>query len=52
VHVSAILQKLKVYSRTQAAVLAGRLLSSDPLRDIDMRYGAGRGLGRHERQAN
>jgi DNA-binding NarL/FixJ family response regulator len=34
VHVSAILQKLKVYSRTQAAVLAGRLLSSEPLREM------------------
>jgi DNA-binding NarL/FixJ family response regulator len=31
VHVSAILQKLNVYSRTQAVVLAGRLLSSDLL---------------------
>jgi DNA-binding NarL/FixJ family response regulator len=29
VHVSAILQKLNVYSRTQAVVLAGRLLSRD-----------------------
>jgi DNA-binding NarL/FixJ family response regulator len=31
VHVSAILQKLGVYSRTQAVVLAGRLLSEDLL---------------------
>jgi DNA-binding NarL/FixJ family response regulator len=31
VHVSAILQKLNVYSRTQAVVLAGRLLSNDLL---------------------
>jgi DNA-binding NarL/FixJ family response regulator len=31
VHVSAILQKLNVYSRTQAVILAGRLLSSDLL---------------------
>jgi DNA-binding NarL/FixJ family response regulator len=31
VHVSAILQKLNVYSRTQAVVLAGRLLSSEVL---------------------
>jgi len=29
VHVSAILQKLGVYSRTQAVVLAGRLLSDE-----------------------
>jgi DNA-binding NarL/FixJ family response regulator len=48
VHVSAILQKLKVYSRTQAAVLAGRLLSNEPLRDGD----AARGLSRHERQVS
>jgi DNA-binding NarL/FixJ family response regulator len=33
VHVSAILQKLKVYSRTQAVVVAGRLLSNDVLED-------------------
>ncbi len=33
VHVSAILQKLNVYSRTQAVVLAGRLLSGDQLTD-------------------
>jgi DNA-binding NarL/FixJ family response regulator len=52
VHVSAILQKLKVYSRTQAAVLAGRLLSNEPLRDGDARHGNGRAPGRHERQAN
>jgi DNA-binding NarL/FixJ family response regulator len=31
VHVSAILQKLNVYSRTQAVVLASRLLSSTPV---------------------
>ena len=31
VHVSAILQKLNVYSRTQAVVVAGRLLSSRSL---------------------
>jgi DNA-binding NarL/FixJ family response regulator len=31
VHVSAILEKLNVYSRTQAVVLAGRLLSDDVL---------------------
>lgn len=31
VHVSAILQKLNVYSRTQAVVLAGRLMSGDQL---------------------
>jgi DNA-binding NarL/FixJ family response regulator len=31
VHVSAILQKLKVYSRTQAVVVAGRLLSTEVL---------------------
>lgn len=31
VHVSAILQKLNVYSRTQAVVLAGRLLSGEQL---------------------
>ena len=31
VHVSAILQKLNVYSRTQAVVLAGRLLSNEQL---------------------
>jgi DNA-binding NarL/FixJ family response regulator len=31
VHVSAILQKLNVYSRTQAVVVAGRLLSSQSL---------------------
>jgi DNA-binding NarL/FixJ family response regulator len=52
VHVSAILQKLKVYSRTQAAVLAGRLLSNEPLRDGTTRDGAGRALGRHERQVS
>jgi DNA-binding NarL/FixJ family response regulator len=52
VHVSAILQKLKVYSRTQAAVLAGRLLSNEPLRDGDARHGNGRALGRHERPVN
>jgi DNA-binding NarL/FixJ family response regulator len=33
VHVSAILQKLKVYSRTQAVVVAGRLLSTEVLGD-------------------
>jgi DNA-binding NarL/FixJ family response regulator len=33
VHVSAILQKLKVYSRTQAVVVAGRLLSSKVLEE-------------------
>jgi DNA-binding NarL/FixJ family response regulator len=48
VHVSAILQKLKVYSRTQAAVLAGRLLSNEPLRDGDV----ARDLSRHERQVS
>ena len=37
VHVSAILQKLNVYSRTQAVVLAGRLLSSDLLSQPDGR---------------
>jgi DNA-binding NarL/FixJ family response regulator len=31
VHVSAILQKLNVYSRTQAVVLASRLLATDPM---------------------
>jgi DNA-binding NarL/FixJ family response regulator len=35
VHVSAILQKLNVYSRTQAVVLAGRLLSADVLAQSD-----------------
>jgi DNA-binding NarL/FixJ family response regulator len=48
VHVSAILQKLKVYSRTQAAVLAGRLLSNEPLRDGDV----ARDPSRHERQVS
>lgn len=48
VHVSAILQKLKVYSRTQAAVLAGRLLSSEPLRDGNARHV----VRRHERQVS
>ncbi|MDB5408505.1 MAG: DNA-binding response regulator [Rhodospirillales bacterium] len=33
VHVSAILQKLKVYSRTQAVVVAGRLLSTEVLEE-------------------
>jgi DNA-binding NarL/FixJ family response regulator len=33
VHVSAILQKLKVYSRTQAVVLAARLLSPEVLHE-------------------
>jgi DNA-binding NarL/FixJ family response regulator len=50
VHVSAILQKLKVYSRTQAAVLAGRLLSNEPLHDVDARPGTRRTLARQERQ--
>jgi DNA-binding NarL/FixJ family response regulator len=52
VHVSAILQKLKVYSRTQAAVLAGRLLTNEPLGDGDARSGAAHALGRHERQVS
>jgi DNA-binding NarL/FixJ family response regulator len=52
VHVSAILQKLKVYSRTQAVVLAGRLLSSEPLREAEARHGLGSNLGRHERQTS
>ena len=52
VHVSAILQKLKVYSRTQAVVLAGRLLSSEPLREAEARHGLGNNLGRHERQTS
>jgi DNA-binding NarL/FixJ family response regulator len=52
VHVSAILQKLKVYSRTQAAVLAGRLLGNEPLRDGDTRSAAAYALGRHERQVS
>jgi DNA-binding NarL/FixJ family response regulator len=33
VHVSAILQKLRVYSRTQAVVVAGRLLSNEVLEE-------------------
>jgi DNA-binding NarL/FixJ family response regulator len=35
VHVSAILQKLNVYSRTQAVVFAGRLLSNDLMASSD-----------------
>ena len=37
VHVSAILQKLNVYSRTQAVVLAGRLLSNELLGQLEPR---------------
>jgi DNA-binding NarL/FixJ family response regulator len=42
VHVSAILQKLNVYSRTQAVVLAGRLLSSNLMIEQD-----NNGFGHH-----
>ena len=52
VHVSAILQKLKVYSRTQAVVLASRLLSSDRLRETEARDRLEHGVERHERQVN
>jgi DNA-binding NarL/FixJ family response regulator len=34
-HVSAVLQKLKVHSRTQAVILTNRLLSGEQLRDAD-----------------
>jgi DNA-binding NarL/FixJ family response regulator len=37
VHVSAVLQKLNVYSRTQAVVLAGRLLTNEILMQPDAR---------------
>jgi DNA-binding NarL/FixJ family response regulator len=33
-HVSAILQKLDVNSRTQAVILAGRLNVEDPAREL------------------
>jgi len=33
-HVSAILQKLGVNSRTQAVILANRLLADDPTREV------------------
>jgi DNA-binding NarL/FixJ family response regulator len=40
VHVSAILQKLKVYSRTQAVVLAGRLMSRETLHEAPALHGS------------